>query len=109
MYSVKISRKIISLTKKIANTVTYSGVLKDSSDIINPVIVMEGNVSLFASLNYFTIPLFGRSYFISNIKSVTAQLVEIRGRCDVLSSFKDAIRSNSAIIMRQEKNVESVS
>lgn len=81
---------------------SLSGTLKDSTSIINPTIVIQGNLLDYIQANYMTIPSFGRSYFISNLVSVRNNLIEITSRCDVLSSFKDSIRANKAIIRRQE-------
>ena len=48
------------------------------------------------------IPTFGRSYFITSIKSVRNGIFEVTGHCDVLSSFYSEIIKNKAIILRQE-------
>lgn len=91
------------LDKNITDIITLSGTLRDQTSIINPVIVIEGDLSSFVNCNYMTISAFNRSYFINNITSINNNLFEISAHVDVLSTYKTQIRENSAIIARQEK------
>lgn len=91
------------LDKNITDIVSLSGTLRDQTSIINPVIVIEGDLSSFVNCNYMTISAFNRSYFINNITSINNNLFEISAHVDVLSTYKSQIRDNSAIIARQEK------
>lgn len=81
---------------------TLSGVLKESTSIIDPVIVIEGDLTAFTGCNYMQIETFGRSYFVNNIRSISNGLIEISAHVDVLSTYKNAIRRNQAIIRKQE-------
>lgn len=90
------------LDKEITDIVTVSGVLKEDTSIIDPVIKIECDLSNYVNCNYITIPQFGRKYFVNNIRSVRNGLVEFSCHVDVLSSFADSIRTNKAIIKRQE-------
>lgn len=90
------------LDKDVTTLATVTGVLKSETSIINPVIMMEGDVSQFATCNYMEIPVFGRKYFITNIRSIRNGLFEISARVDVLSTYATQIRQNTAIIHRQE-------
>lgn len=81
---------------------TISGVLKESTSIIDPVIVIEGSLSAFTGCNYMQIESFGRSYFVNNIRSISNGLIEISAHVDVLSTYKNAIRRNQAIIRKQQ-------
>lgn len=85
-------------------TLAIAGTLRDETSLIDPVILCQLNPSNFSGYNYMEIPPFGRSYFITNIIQKTVDLCEVHAHVDVLSSFKDGIRSNSAIIRRQAKN-----
>ena len=91
-----------SLTKKLTDVKTVSGVLKDTTSIVDPVILIEMDLADAVKVNYLTISTFGRSYFVNNVKSVRQGLVEFTCHVDVLTSFADAIKKNSAIIQRQE-------
>lgn len=90
------------LTKDITDISTVSGVLKEETSIIDPVIKIECDLSDFVNCNYMTIPAFGRSYFVNNIRSIRNGLVEFACHVDVLSSFAGQIRGNTAIIKKQE-------
>lgn len=90
------------LSKDITDISTVSGVLKEETSIIDPVIKIECDLSGFVNCNYMTIPAFGRSYFVNNIRSIHNGLVEFACHVDVLSSFAGQIRRNKAIIKKQE-------
>lgn len=90
------------LTKDITDIATLSGTLKNGTSIIDPVISFEGDLSSFVNCNYMTIPTFGRSYFVNDIRSIRNNVYEISAHVDVLSSFATQIRGNTAIVRRQE-------
>lgn len=90
--------------KTITTIGTVSGVLKDNTSIVNPVFRIAGNLSNYTGCNYMTVEAFGRSYFVTDIRSVNGGFVEITGHCDVLSTFKTQIRANTAIIRKSERN-----
>lgn len=92
------------LDKRLIDIMTVSGELKTETSIIDPVIVIECNLAAVTECNYMTIPQFGRSYFVNNIRSVRTGLVEFSCHVDVLSSFKSQIRGNRAIIKKQEND-----
>jgi hypothetical protein len=89
-------------TKSIDTLASLSGSLRDGSSIIDPVILIEGNISSLANCNYMTIPEFSRSYFVTDITSIRNNLIQITGHVDVLSTYRDAILANTGIIRRQE-------
>lgn len=90
--------------KTITTGATLSGTLKAGTTIINPVIIVDVGLIGIVKYNYMDIPTFGRKYFIKDIRSVTANLVEISGHVDVLESFSTEILAQTAIIERQENN-----
>lgn len=92
------------LSKDVQTIMTVSGVLKTETSIIDPVIMIECDLNAVVNCNYMTIPAFGRSYFVNNIRSIRNGLVEFSCHCDVLSSFASQIRNNTAIIKRQEND-----
>ena len=81
-----------------------SGSLKEGSSIINPVIKIECNLENVAKCNYMFIPVFGRYYFITDIKSVTANIVEFSAHVDVLMTYRQEIKTNTGIVRVQENN-----
>ena len=92
------------ITKDISEILTVSGELKTETSIIDPVIMIECDLSSVVGCNYISIPTFGRSYFVNNIRSIRSGLVEFSCHVDVLSSFASEIRGNTAIVRRQENN-----
>ena len=89
------------LDKSITDIATLSGTLKDTTSIIDPVIVIEGDLSSYVHCNYMTIETFGRSYFVTNIKSIRNGLFEITAHVDVLTTYKDNIRNLNAVYTRR--------
>lgn len=92
------------LDKTVNDIATLTGTLRVETSIIDPIILVDCNLSDYLGANYLTVPTFGRSYFINNIRSIRAGLVEFTCHCDVISSFKTQIRTNNAIIKRSERN-----
>ena len=96
--------KKIKIGKNPTTLLSLDGTLKVQTSIIDPTIIIESSDAVnLLKCNYMTIPSFNRSYFISDIKSVSNKLWEIYAHVDVLDSFKDEILANTAIIARQEK------
>lgn len=93
------------LDKTLTDVATLTGTLRAETSILDPVILVSGStLAALRAANYMTIPDFGRSYFITGIRSIRDGLIELSGHVDVLSSFKTQIRANYAIIRRSEKN-----
>ena len=88
--------------KTITTIANLSGYLRDDSSVIDPVIMVEGDISTLSAANYMTITEFGRKYFITNMESVRNNLVRVTGHVDVLTTYKNAILANTGIIRRQE-------
>ena len=88
------------LDKAVSYAVSLSGNLRNETNVVNPTILVEANVSTLAGCNYMSIPAFHRVYFITDVRSISDSLCEVSGHCDVLSTYKDGIRSNNAIVGR---------
>lgn len=80
------------------------GTLRAGSSIIDPVILVEANAPGFHAneSNYIYVEEFGRYYYITNIISTNHTLWELHCHVDVLMSYKDQIRAQTAIVARQE-------
>ena len=74
---------------------------KNDVSIINPTLILSYTDSILNS-NYCFIPKFNRYYFIDEIIPITGDRNIIRCKVDVLESFKDDIKSLTAIINKQE-------
>ena len=75
--------------------------LKNDVSVINPTFVLSYTDSILDS-NYCFIPKFNRYYFIDEIIPITADRIIIKCKVDVLESFKNDIKSLTAIINKQE-------
>ena len=64
------------LTKEITDIITVSGELKAETSIIDPVIIIECDLSTVTRCNYMSIAAFGRSYFVNNIRSIRSGFVK---------------------------------
>ena len=81
-----------------------TGTLREDCSVIDPVIKFEGTVGTnLTTCNYAYITEFDRYYYINNIVCV-GNLFELQMHVDVLMTYRSGIRTNSAVIARQEKN-----
>ena len=99
----KMTSEKYAISKETSDIKTVSGVLKDTTSIIDPVIMIEIDLADVVDCNYLSIPKFGRKYFVNNIRSVRNGLVEFTCHVDVLSSWASELKTNSAIVRRNEK------
>lgn len=76
-------------------------ILKDNTSVENPVILVRANANI-SGYNYMYIPDFHRYYYIEEIVSVQNGLWELHGHVDVLQTYGNAIRSQTATCKRQE-------
>lgn len=95
-----------TLTKNIVERFSVSGVLRDSSSITDPTILIDKNSDLI-NVNYCYIPEFGRYYFMQDIESVKNNLWMVSLHVDVLMSFRSDILKTTGIVARQENNYNS--
>lgn len=96
-----------ALTKDITNVTTLTGTLRGECDILNPVINVEipagvTQASIVANCNYAYIEDFGRYYFITGLKGVAQNVIEVSMHVDVLQSWNSQIKAQKCIIARQE-------
>lgn len=90
--------------KELSSQLEVTGELRSETSIIDPIITIECDLADLTNCNYMYISEFNRYYFVNNIRSIRNGLVEFTCHVDVLETYKDEIRANSAIIKRQENN-----
>lgn len=84
------------MTKNLTSPVDYSGSLRDSSPVTDPVIMIEtDNPSAY---NYAFIPIFGRYYFIEGMTSVRTGLWELTLHVDPLMTYRSQLLAVSLIV-----------
>lgn len=92
-----------ALNKNLQKLKTVTGTLRDSSSLINPDILIEGDISDFANCNYFKIAAFdNRYYFLTDIESVRNNLIRVQGKVDVLQTYRNrGILNCRGVVARQ--------
>lgn len=91
-----------AVNKSIEELAVLNGVLRDSCSIMDPVILVEGVDQYIPTMNYAKIDEFNRYYFITGVESVRQGLWRISMHVDVLYTYRAQIRTNHAIIERNE-------
>lgn len=92
--------EVNTIGKTLTGESVRTGTLKEGCSVLSPSVVLTGeNLSGF---NYAYIPQFSRYYFIKEITSVKSGLWEISMRVDVLESYKEQIKTQKAVVERQE-------
>lgn len=87
--------------KNLVTLVSSSVILKDETSIIDPVLILTGQMPMIC--NYLYLQETQRYYFVNNITSVRNNVWELSCHVDVLESFQNGIKNQTAIISRQEK------
>lgn len=88
------------INKNLSSALVITGTMRDSSSIVNPVILVEG-VS-FNAFNYAYISNFDRYYFIKEITNYRNDLWILELECDVLMSFRSSILNMNCILLETE-------
>lgn len=95
-----------AVNKSIRELATLTGALREESSIIDPIITISDADNYVGSMNYAYISEFNRYYFITNIESIRTNLWRISFHVDVLYTYRNEIKSNSAIIERNENQYD---
>lgn len=106
-FTIKLYRNLSAtnvVTKEIEWKNDFEGTLRKGTSLIDPVIIFQASNPGFHAnqTNYLYIEEFERYYFITNIISLNETLWEIHCHVDVLMSFADLIRQQTAVVARQE-------
>ena len=88
------------LSKSLTLVYDLTGNLRNESDIVHPVILIEA--ATLGNSNYAYIAEFDRYYFIREVKSVRTGLWLVTFESDPLMSFKNSIRSLYVILQETE-------
>lgn len=91
------------INKDVTDVLTLNGTLRADCSIYDPVITIVDPSAKIVTCNYMEIPVFGRSYFIHDIRSTTAtNTFEVTGHVDVLKSFSEQILAANAMVDTSE-------
>ena len=96
------------INKNISLSATFTGTLREGSDIVNPAILIEASADAVCGFNYAYIPEFKRYYYIQNTESYRNSLTVVTMSVDVLMTYKETILNSPAIIVRSSKVGDAV-
>lgn len=93
------------VTKQVTDIATATGVLREGASVTDPVIEIQSalDADILGRVNYARIDLWHRYYFVTDIVLDINGLWEISMHVDVLMSYATEIRSQNAIVARQER------
>lgn len=78
------------------------GTLREDTSILDPEFIIDVDTVNITKCNYIYIPDFERYYFVNEIISVRKSAWKFICHVDVLSTYKNQLRSLSGVIARQE-------
>ena len=85
-----------------ATTQSVNVLLKENTDIFTPTFIIQTSVNLW-EYNYIDGSSFsGWQYFITDVRSIGNNRYEVDAKTDVLSTWASQIKSNTAVIKRQQ-------
>ena len=95
-----------SFSKKLNSTAqpTYTGwtayscVFKDETSLYRPTLTLSANWATMAGANYNYAVMMGRYYWITDLRAIRTNVVEVELMLDALATYKSAITSTSAFI-----------
>ena len=88
------------LFKSLQSIGTITGTLRESCDVINPQIMIE--YSGVPDFDYVYIAYFNRYYYVTDVVSVKQDLWIISLKVDVLMTYKDIIKLQTAFVTRNQ-------
>lgn len=90
------------VNKDLTLIASIEGELRGECSVLSPTIRIEYDGDL-SRCNYMIIGAYNRFYFVTDINIVRTGVYEISGRVDVLTTYKDELLQNRAIIKKSER------
>lgn len=82
----------------------YSITFKEGSDLSNPIVILSADFATLAGYNYAT--LFGRYYWVMDVRALKSGLCEVSLKVDVLATYKTEIGSSSLYVLRSSASAD---
>lgn len=98
--------EVNKVDKDLSLLATLTGNLREESSLIDPEILIDGFSNYATTCNYVYIQEFNRYYFVRNVTAISNTLFRITLHVDVLYTYKAEIRSNYAIVSRNENEFD---
>jgi len=91
------------VNKTITQKTSMTGSLKNGADLLNPTILFSDlDDTVLKESNYAYIAEFNRYYYITGVSNYRDNLWYISFHVDVLYTYKEQIKAQTAVIARQE-------
>lgn len=84
--------------RNLTNEITLTGNVKDTFDILNPIVQFNYNANL-KNVNYAYIPEYGRYYFVSP-PIISGKTAYLKMHVDVLFTYRNIIMKSPCIAIR---------
>ena len=91
------------INKRITELAERTCIIKGDLSVETPVILLQYDSTNMPNVNYMIITDLNRCYYVTEVIDLTGGRYEIRGKVDVLESFKDQILGLSVIIDKQSQ------
>ncbi len=95
-------RDRVDKTAYLTEIFRQSGRLREDCEVTAPVILFEYDGAYIPAFNYVYIPRFNRYYYLEKLDILQTGLYEMCLKCDVLNTYKDAIRAQSGTVARNQ-------
>ena len=105
LYYNSSERKVIG--KSLQSVGSVIGVLKGDASIMNPVFVLESDADYLSGVNYLYWQEGGRYYYIDDIQMLTGSRMAFYCSVDVLQTYREGIKQQTAIISKQQNTGNS--
>ena len=90
------------INKIITDIKPVTCVVKGNLSVTDPIFLLSYDGEIDPDINYMKISGLHRCYYITDIINLTGGRFEIRGKVDVLESYKEAILGLTAVIDKQQ-------
>lgn len=88
------------------NLKTVNGVLRDSTELSTPTVLIEGSYTDLSTYNYCIISELHRCYFVDSIDIITNSVVELRLKVDLLYTMASSLNTSCTAIVNKYSNAD---
>lgn len=109
-YKYQYQKNIVDKTKLLTLVSQTKANTVEECSVTNPVIILDKELNILKTANYFYIEQFKRYYYKDDAISMQGGLVKLILSIDVLMSFKNSMQNVALLVDRQEnRNTPNIS
>lgn len=98
LFTCTAPNEVVDKSSYISNRFLLEGSFRQSSSVIDPVIIIEKTNPAIFHYNYMYIPQFARYYYINNIETIRTNLWQISAHVDVLYTWRADLQNMQCVI-----------